>query len=112
MLKKPDEVIATIIEVVARMQGFWSCSHGWAPREAATILASARLDRQTSFAHTLPDYLPPFFPAQAEARQILGYTTLRSLCEGGLKLFFAVWVSDYLRDPVRDRSGLPVPPEN
>jgi hypothetical protein len=103
--------ISNIIEVTSRMEHFWRNSGGWAPVGAAMLLASARLDRQTSFAHTLEDYLSPFPPPQLESRQILGYVTLRSLCEGALKLFFAVYLSDYLRDPVRDGSGQVVPPE-
>ena len=77
---------------------FWSESHGWAPSDAADLLAEARLDRQLSFTHTLYDYLAPFPQDAAEARQILGYTTLRSLCEGALKLFFSVWFEDYRKD--------------
>jgi len=106
------KAIAKIIAVTEGMERFWRHSHGWAPVGAAALLASARLDRQTSFTHTLADYLAPFPPNESEARQILGYATLRSLCEGVLKVFFAVWLDDYLRDPVRDRSGSPVPPED
>ena len=94
------------------MERFWRRSHGWAPAEAAALLASARLDRQTSFSHTLSDYVTPFSLDEAEARQILGYATLRSLCEGVLKLFFAVWLKDYLCDPVRDHKGDAIPPEH
>jgi hypothetical protein len=110
MHKKLIEEIITATEGIER---FWRRSHGWAPAEAATLLASARLDRQTSFARTLEDYIEPFSPEQSEARQILGYATLRSLCEGVLKIFFAVWLKDYLRDPdaFRDVNGKPIPPE-
>jgi hypothetical protein len=112
-LPVPQKTIEKIIAVTAAMERFWRRSHGWAPAEAATLLATARLDRQTSFTHTLSDYLQPFSRAESEARQILGYATLRSLCEGVLKLFFAVWLKHYLRDrdAVRDRSGSIVPPE-
>ena len=108
-----QKAIKKIIATTEGMEHFWRRSHGWAPTEAAALLASARLDRQTSFTHTLHDYLETFSPEQAEARQILGYATLRSLCEGVLKIFFAVWLKDYLRDPdaQRDPHGKVVPPE-
>ena len=104
--------ITKIIAVTEGMERFWRRSHGWAPAGAAALLATARLDRQTSFTHTLASYLVPFSPNDSEARQILGYATLRSLSEGVLKVFFAVWLDDYLRDPVRGRSGKAVPPED
>ena len=92
----PASAIKKITLVIADQEQFWSRSHGWAPSEAANLLAAARLDRQLSFVHTLCDYLAPFPPDSADARQILGYTTLRSLCEGTLKLFFSVYVEDYI----------------
>lgn len=106
-----SKAVTKIIAVTEGMENFWRHAHDWAPTEAASLLASARLDRQTSFAKTLSDYLTPFSPDQSEARQILGYATLRSLCEGILKLFFAVWLNDYLSDPIRDHHGKTVPPE-
>lgn len=102
-----------IIAITESMGRFWRCSYGWAPAEAATLLDSARLDRQASFAHTLYDYLEPFSCEESEAKQILGYVSLRSLCEGMLKLFFAVWLKDYLdeEDAVRDRNDSIVSPK-
>ncbi len=94
-------IAATLQEIIATttmMGQFWGRAHGWAPSDAADLLASARLDRQVSFAHTLPSYVKPFSAQEAEARLILGYVTLRSLCEGILKLFFAVWLDDYRSD--------------
>jgi len=106
--------IRRIIAITEAMERFWKRAHGWAPRAAAKLMADARLDRQTSFVHTLYDYLKPFSEREAEARQILGYVTLRSLCEGILRLFFAVWLEAYSRDvdaPV-DRNKSIVAPEN
>jgi len=102
------------IRVTRALERFWSASHGWAPKAAADLLAEARLDRQLSFTHTLCDYLAPFRPEASEARQILGYATLRSLCEGVLKLFFSVWFEDYRkdRDAVYDRKRRLVSPED
>lgn len=106
--------IEQIIRVTQAQKQFWSASHGWAPDTAADLLAKARLDRQLSFAHTLYDLLKSFSPEAAEARQILGYTTLRSLCEGTVKLFFAVFLEDYRAcdDAVFDRKQMLVSPED
>lgn len=95
---EPDASIKKTIRVVSALASFWSRSHGWAPNTAAELLSEARLDRQLAFAYTLFDYTNPFPTDSAQARQILGYTTLRSLCEGTLKLFFSVWFESYRRD--------------
>lgn len=102
-----------IIATTTAMERFWRKAHGWAPTDAACMLAAARLDRQVSFAHTLPSYLEPFPAQEAEARLILGYVTLRSLCEGILKLFFAVWLKDYQRDSdaAKGKKGVKPPPD-
>src|ERR1039457_999434 len=105
--------IIRIIAITEAMERFWRQAHGWAPATAAVLMADARLDRQASFTHTLSDYLQPFPDREAEARQILGYATLRSLCEGVLKLFFSAWWEDYCRDAdaAEDRKGNVVAPE-
>ena len=43
---------------------------------------------------------------------ILGYVTLRSLCEGVLKLFCAVWWEDYRKEPAvpKNKAGGPKVP--
>ena len=99
--------IIRIIAITEAMERFWRKAHGWAPPAAADLMAEARLDRQVSFTRTLSDYLKPFSDREAEARQILGYATLRSLSEGILKLFFSVWWEDYCHDvdASRDRKG-------
>lgn len=74
-----SSAINKIIRVTKVQEQFWSQSHGWAPIAAANLLTEARLDRQLSFAYTLHNYLSPFPQDSAEALQILGYTTLRSL---------------------------------
>lgn len=71
---------------------------GWAPSNASALLEVARLDRQLSFAHTLRDNFVPFPKESADARQILGYVTLRSLCEGAIQLFITVYYNDYIAD--------------
>lgn len=113
-LAMAHSAINTIIRITKAQAQFWGRAHGWAPIAAADLLAEARLDRQIAFTHTLHDYLTPFSLESAEARQILGYTTLRSLCEGSLKLFFSVWFEDYRRDQdvVLDRQQTLVLPED
>jgi hypothetical protein len=74
-------MIKRIIATTEAMERFWRRAHGWAPAEAADMLAAARLDRQVSFTHTPSDCHKPFAPQESEARLILGYVTLRALCE-------------------------------
>jgi hypothetical protein len=81
---------ARIVQITMGLERFWRGAHGWAPKESADMLAAARLDTQVSFARTLERYREPFSEEEAEALLILGYVTLRSLCEGVLKLFCAV----------------------
>ena len=110
----PNSAIDNIVRITRFHEQFWSASHGWGPDPSADLLAEARLDRQLSFSHTLYDFLKPFSPEAAEARQILGYTTLRSLCEGAVKLFFAVFLEDYRAstDAVFDRKQMLVSPDD
>src|SRR5947207_145071 len=100
---------ARIVRITMGLERFWRAVHGWAPKEAADMLAAARLDRQVSFAHTLERYREPFPAEEAEALLILGYVTLRSLCEGVLKLFCAVWWEDYRKEPEvpKNKAGVP-----
>jgi hypothetical protein len=107
----PSEVVTRIIAMSDALARFWMKSRGWAPSAAAAMLAAARLDRQASFARTLKDYLVPFPAEECDARLILGYVALRSMSEGMLKLFFAVWLNDYVKDPVQRRSAAVLPPD-
>jgi hypothetical protein len=93
-----DSEIGKIIRVTAELNKFWSNCGGWAPKNAAILLQEARLDRQLSFAHTLADYTVPFPDEAKEARIIMGYAALRSMCEGAIKLFFSAYLEDYLKD--------------
>ena len=94
----PADAIKEIISTITAQAQFWSQSRGWAPSAAADLLEAARLDRQLSFANTLGDCLITFPHDSADARQILGYATLRSLCEGAIKLFVTVYFEDYRTD--------------
>ena len=101
-----DDVIHEIVAILAAQHKVWPRAGGWAPSNAADLLEVARLDRQLSFAHTLRDNFVPFPKESADARQILGYATLRSLCEGGIQLFITVYYNDYIADkkPITRRS--------
>jgi hypothetical protein len=76
------DAIDEIVAILAAQHKSWPRAGGWAPSNASALLEVARLDRQLSFAHTLRDNFVPFPKESADARQILGYVNLRSLCEG------------------------------
>jgi hypothetical protein len=92
------DAIDEIIAILAAQHRAWPRAGGWAPSNASALLEVARLDWQLSFAHTLRDSLAPFPKESADARQILGYVTLRSLCEGAIQLFITVYYNDYISD--------------
>jgi len=99
--------IEKIIRVSDAQAAFWKNSHGWAPLAAANLLSKSRLDRQCALARTLRDYLRKPSPDEEDARLILGYVTLRALCEGVIKLTFSIWYCDYQKDvnALKERNG-------
>ena len=92
------DAIDEIVAILAAQHKSWPRAGGWAPSNASALLEVARLDRQLSFAHTLRDNFVPFPKESADARQILGYVNLRSLCEGAIQLFISVYYNDYIAD--------------
>jgi len=84
-LSMQADAIDEIVAILAAQHKSWPRAGGWAPSNASALLEVARLDRQLSFAHTLRDNFVPFPKESADARQILGYVTLRSLCEGAIQ---------------------------
>jgi hypothetical protein len=108
-----DDAIQEIVAILWAQHEAWPRAGGWAPSNAAALLEVARLDRQLSFAHTLRDNLVPFPRESADARQILGYATLRSLWEGAIQLFITVYYNDYIADKkaITGRKGEIVDPE-
>jgi hypothetical protein len=90
--------IQKIIRITKSLNDFWLNCKGWAPDSAFALIQDARLDRQLSFAKTLPDYLECFDEEVKEAKIILGYATLRSMSESSIKLFFSAYIEDYLKD--------------
>jgi hypothetical protein len=89
------------IELIsARTADFWSKAHGWAPNEAADLLSKSRLDWLDSFNRTLKARVQEVTEHPNEdAVLILAWAHLRTLVEGHLKLFLAVFLMDYLKDP-------------
>ena len=89
------------IELIsARTADFWRKAHGWAPKEAADLLSKSRLDWLDSFNRTLKARVQEVGDHPNEdAILILAWAHLRTLVEGHLKLFLAVFLMDYLKDP-------------
>lgn len=88
------------IELISsRIADFWSSAHGWAPKEAADLLSKSRLDWLDSFNHTLRGRVQDVTDHPDEpAVLILAWAHLRTVVEGHLKLFLAVFLIDYLKD--------------
>src|SRR4051812_15988172 len=89
------------IELIsARTADFWSKAHGWTPKDAADLLSKSRLDWLDSFNRTLKARVQEVNEHPNEdAVLILAWAHLRTLVEGHLKLFLAVFLMDYLKDP-------------
>lgn len=85
------------------MHEFWSSPHGWAPVEAAELLAKSRIDRQVSLSRTLKIWLLPATPEDYDGRLILAWVNLGCLVEGSMKLFLSAYRQDYARTPLTDR---------
>jgi len=103
-----------IIRVTQALNDFWLNSRGWAPESAYSLLQEARLDRQLSFAKTLPEYKENFSEEVKDAKIILGYATLRSMSESAIKLFFSAFIEDYLNDSealINKKNNQVVPPK-
>ncbi|HIF9086025.1 TPA: hypothetical protein ACX6RS_003379 [Photobacterium damselae] len=105
--------IQKIIRVTKALNDFWLNCQGWAPGAAYELIKEARLDRQLSFAKTLPDYEVIFNEDVAEAKTIIGYATLRGMSESAIKLFLSAYIEDYLKDPlVKGHNNKVIKPKN
>jgi hypothetical protein len=110
MVKKLNLIISEIIKVNEEMRDFWSRAHGWAPKDAAELLAKSRLDRQVSLSHCLRLWLntPSGNDDDYEGMLILAWTNLGILVEGTMKFFLSVHQSDYSKTLVtRGRNRKP-----
>lgn len=108
----PNELVNNIVRSAAQMQAFWSAAHGWAPPRAAEMLASARLDWLVSLSRALRHRIAEVASSNEPAALIVAWAHLRSLVEGNLKLYLAVFIEDYYKDSAAQRRrGEIVPPD-
>lgn len=96
----PDSSISEIIRLNEEIRSFWSNAHGWAPKDAADLLAKSRLDRQVSLSYCLRLWLDAPSGDDLEGRLILAWVNLGSLIEGTMKFFLSVHERDYSKTPV------------
>jgi hypothetical protein len=94
-----ESVISDIISKNKEIRDFWSNAHGWAPNEAAELLAKARLDWQISLSYCLRLWLDAPSDDDVEGRLILTWANLGSLVEGTMKFFLSVHEADYSNAP-------------
>lgn len=92
------DVVTRIAKLLAGMAEFWSNSAGWAPDDAAEMLAKSRLDRLASMAETLRRWVDVPPDEISDGDLILAWANLGSLVEGTLKLFLCVYLRDYKAD--------------
>ena len=64
-------VISDIIQANDDIRTFWSNAHGWAPSNAAELLARSRLDWQVSLSYCLKSWLEPSTVKDSDGRLIL-----------------------------------------
>lgn len=103
-----NSVISDVVKMNCEIREFWSNSHGWAPTDAAELLAKSRLDWQVSLSHCLRLWLEHPTDEGHDGRLILAWVNLGSLVEGTLKFFLSVYEGDYSKTP-RTRGPLRKP---
>jgi hypothetical protein len=90
------EVVSRITTLNDGIRDFWSAAHGWAPADAADLLASARLDRQGSLSSCLSFWTEePELAEQRDGALTLGWANVGALVEGTMKWFLCVYREDY-----------------
>lgn len=105
-----EQAVADIVQLNERIRRLWS-DGGWAPPDAARLLARARLDRQVSLSHTLRLWLAEPDAHDAEGRLILAWTNLGTLVEGTMKWFLCVFEHNYAPDRVVTQQGRELEPD-
>jgi len=100
------EVVARIAKLNDGIRDFWSAAHGWAPADAADLLARARLDRQVSLSSCLALWeAESDVPERRDGSLVLGWANLGALVEGTMKWFLCVYRADYPEDEGVLRKG-------
>lgn len=92
-------IVSDIIRMNDDIRTFWSNAHGWAPDDAAELLARSRLDWQASLSRCLKSWLERSTAEEHDGRLILGWVNLGCLVEGTLKFFLSVYEGDYSKAP-------------
>lgn len=105
-----SKVVEEIITVNQKIADNWCNVHGWAPTEAADLLAKSRLDRQVSLSHCLTIWLEKADEDYNDGCLVLAWVNLGSLVEGTMKFFLSVFLRDYSNNPVQNRNG-DIPPD-
>ncbi|MFO7654240.1 MAG: hypothetical protein R6X25_10525 [Candidatus Krumholzibacteriia bacterium] len=106
---QPDPSTLSIGEVIRRICNlndgicdFWRRAYGWAPGEAASLLAESRLDRQAALSRCLALWMPEAHPeARRDGALILGWANLGALVEGTLKWFLSVYREEVPDDAIK-----------
>ena len=96
-----SRVVEKIIEKNQEIHDSWCNVFGWAPDEAADLLAKSRLDRQVSLSHCLTIWLDKPDEDYIDGCLVLAWVNLGSLVESTMKFFLSVFLMDYLKDPVQ-----------
>jgi hypothetical protein len=100
LVQSHGSIISDIINRNSEICDFWSSAHGWAPNDAAELLAKSRLDWQVSLSYCLRLWLEQSIEENTEGRLILAWTNLVALVEGTMKFFLSVHEGDYSQTPV------------
>ncbi|WP_027182925.1 hypothetical protein [Desulfovibrio inopinatus] len=110
-MEQTKKTIDNIIHANVMLQKFWSNANGWAPSNAASLMSKSRLDRQVSLSKALHIWLER--ESLSEGELILAWANLGALVEGTLKLFFSVYLNDYLQSGriETDKNGFPKLPD-
>lgn len=94
-----EQHLGDIAKISTDAASFWRAAHGWAPREAADLLAESRLNWLASLSGTLKLRVREVREHPKEPGvTVIAWAHLRALVEGHLKLFLAVFLLDYLSD--------------
>ena len=90
------EVVNDIVEKHEYIESEWQQCGGWAPADAARLVAGARLDWLTSLARSLSLWTEYEIPKnQCDGQLILAWTNLGALLEGSMKFLLSIWVQNY-----------------